>query len=246
MASVHDFLAHAILHHGHPYGTIGRFGPIYYDCSGHVWAALRDVGLGGFPQSSATQFRACREISLSQAVRTPGALIFMPQNPNMGVGPLGHVAISLGNGYTSEARGHAYGVGSWPIAGRGFSTRAGLIPGINYSNAAVPNIGEIVKGAAYVTLLRIAQGPTLGVADLKNVEAVGDEVRYWQDALNLTMHSGLKVDGNYGGKTASATGTFQNAYNKLAGYLAVPAFGVVEDKTRAAMVKALTNLINTI
>lgn len=249
MASVHDFLAQAISHHGHNYSTVNRFGPRNYDCSGHVWAALNAVGLGGFPQSSSTQFRGCREITLAQAAFTPGALIFMPQNPNAGVGPLGHVAISLGTGWTSEARGTRWGIGSWPIAGRGFSNRAGLIPGIDYTATGAnlpPNLGEMIKGAAYVTALQISAGPVLGVSTLNNVVSQGDEVSAWQNALNLTIHSGLHVDGAYGVVTAQATGTFQNAYNYFAGATVLPPLGVVEDKTRAAMVQALQNLLKTI
>ena len=51
----------------------------------------------------------------SAQVVTPGALLFhFASEPQSGLGgepPVAHVAISLGNGKTIEARGHDYGVG---------------------------------------------------------------------------------------------------------------------------------------
>jgi hypothetical protein len=47
------------------------------------------------------------------------------------------VAGSLGNGWTYEARGRAYGCGSWPIIGRQWDN-AGLWPGVNYLAPVIP------------------------------------------------------------------------------------------------------------
>ena len=55
---------------------------------------------------------------VQEALRTPGALLFRP----------GHVAISLGDGRTIEARGRRYGVGIFDGAGR--FTHAGWPPGL--------------------------------------------------------------------------------------------------------------------
>lgn len=59
------------------------------------------------------------QMSVADAIRTPGALLFRP----------GHVAISLGDGRTIEARGRAYGVGIFNAQGR--FTSAGMIPGMS-------------------------------------------------------------------------------------------------------------------
>jgi hypothetical protein len=71
------------------------------------------------------QLPHCRQkgtiIPLEQAIRTRGALLFAN----------GHVAISLGDGRTIEARGRAYGVGIFNARGRSFHTGA-LIPGMKY------------------------------------------------------------------------------------------------------------------
>ena len=50
-------------------------------------------------------------------------------DPSQGTGAAHHVAISLGNGKTIEAKGHAYGVGVFD-AGNRFNY-AGMIPGMS-------------------------------------------------------------------------------------------------------------------
>ncbi|WP_205712146.1 C40 family peptidase [Euzebya rosea] len=103
--------------------------PRAFDCSELVEWALARVGVR-FVDGSYNQYLACaragREISVADAVRTYGALLFRtPGQP-------GHVAISLGNGQTIEARGRRYGVGSWSAtAGRSW-THGGLVPGVAY------------------------------------------------------------------------------------------------------------------
>ena len=97
--------------------------PDTFDCSELVqWAAARS-GVT-VPDGSANQLAHCRkngtEISVEQAMRTPGALLFRK----------GHVAISLGNGKTIEAKGRKYGVGVFNASGR--FTSGGLIPGMKY------------------------------------------------------------------------------------------------------------------
>jgi len=50
-------------------------------------------------------------------VKLPGALLFMQSESTYRTKPnhIGHVAISLGNGYILEARGKAYGVTIGPV-----------------------------------------------------------------------------------------------------------------------------------
>ena len=85
------------------------------------------------PEPAATAFMAILNIlspyfptpeeskKVEQALRTPGALLFRP----------GHVAISLGDGRTIEAKGSKYGVGIFSAHNRGWTT-GGLIPGMRY------------------------------------------------------------------------------------------------------------------
>ena len=83
------------------------------------------------PDGAINQFYHCKNhntlISVEKAEKTFGALVFRITPPN------NHVVFSLGNGMTFEAKGRAWGVGSWPlnIEGRGW-TNAALIPGVDY------------------------------------------------------------------------------------------------------------------
>lgn len=92
--------------------------PRRFDCSELIEWAAHQAGVR-VPDGSANQIAATRPMSVEQALRTPGALLYRP----------GHIAISLGDGRTIEAKGRAYGVGIFNANGRGW-TRAGVIPGL--------------------------------------------------------------------------------------------------------------------
>lgn len=95
-----------------------------YDCSELVKNLLARVGITRVVNSSGVvtriqdfdpswrQWERSRTVSLADGIATPGALLFSrsrvayPSNPYN----VGHVAISLGNGYVVEARGARYGV----------------------------------------------------------------------------------------------------------------------------------------
>jgi cell wall-associated NlpC family hydrolase len=63
------------------------------------------------------QWERTRSIPFEAGVKLPGALLFIrsasayPRKPHT----IGHVAISLGNGYLLEARGSRYGVTIGPV-----------------------------------------------------------------------------------------------------------------------------------
>ena len=106
--------------------------PEAFDCSELVqWAAYQ---AGTYmPDGSWIQVTHCRDqgtlIDVSKASSVKGALLFnFSSDPFQGERPSSaHVAFSLGNGKTIEARSTNYGVGSWDIAGRPWS-HAALIP----------------------------------------------------------------------------------------------------------------------
>lgn len=120
------FVATALQQTGDAYvygaeAPISNPNPSAFDCSELVqWAAGR-VGVP-FVDGSSAQIAACKSISVEQAIRTRGALLWHP----------GHIAISLGNGRTIEAANPGFGVGSLNAAGR--FTRGGLIPGMRYGS----------------------------------------------------------------------------------------------------------------
>ncbi len=102
--------------------------PSQFDCSSLVKWAAAQVGLN-MPRTSNEQLAVCTPISVEEASRTRGALIFVK-----GTGANGHVVISLGTGnHTIEARGQKYGVVNYRISGRGFDA-AGKIKGLYYGD----------------------------------------------------------------------------------------------------------------
>jgi len=98
--------------------------PKAFDCSELVQWAAHQVGVS-IPDGTMNQLphiqRAGKTLPIAKAISTRGALLFRP----------GHVAISLGNGKTIEAKGSQYGVGVFSAQGRRW-TAGGLIPGMSY------------------------------------------------------------------------------------------------------------------
>jgi cell wall-associated NlpC family hydrolase len=100
-----------------------------WDCSELVQHLLAQVGVVQVTDSKGRvtpitafdgagfQWERSRSIPFDAGVKLPGALLFVqsasayPRKPHN----IGHVAISLGNGYLLEARGRAYGVTIGPV-----------------------------------------------------------------------------------------------------------------------------------
>lgn len=106
------------------------------DCSeGVQWACARCGVQPAMPDGSAAQLAHCKQhgtlISIDEAIRTAGALLFIQKGSER------HVAMSRGNGTTIEARGRAYGVGNWATANRPW-THAAKIPGVDYGAPPAP------------------------------------------------------------------------------------------------------------
>ena len=87
------------------------------------------------PEGSWQQYLQLKQqgnlMSVDEALKTPGALLFsFSHEPTPGGGrpSSAHVAISLGDGRTIEARGRSYGVGVFEAGNR--FTYAGRIPGL--------------------------------------------------------------------------------------------------------------------
>jgi len=114
---------------------LGVVNPTVFDCSELVQWSAHQAG-ADLPDGSWLQFleleRRGSTISVDQAMKTPGALLFSFSSRPTATGgrpDAAHVAISLGNGKTIEARGTRYGVGSWSAEGR--FDFAAVIPGIS-------------------------------------------------------------------------------------------------------------------
>ena len=112
--------------------------PRKFDCSELVeWACAQLKIKPVMPDGSWLQLRHCNkygcEIEVKDGMETPGALLFrFSGDPFEGDRPKSaHVGVSLGSGYTIEARGREYGVGIFKAKNRSW-THAALVPGIYY------------------------------------------------------------------------------------------------------------------
>jgi len=94
--------------------------PNTFDCSELVQWAVHQAG-GSIPDGSQNQRAATQRISVAQAARTPGALLFNGH----------HVAISIGDGvHTIEAMGSKWGVRIGTIGNR--FEDGGLVKSLKY------------------------------------------------------------------------------------------------------------------
>jgi len=123
-----EFLWNALGQRGKPYvfgaeASPSDNDPRAFDCSELIEWAARRAGVS-FPDGSANQIAATTPMSVEEALRTPGALLFRAGDPN-------HIAISLGDGRTMEARGRRYGTDIFDDAASRGWTRAGTIPGLS-------------------------------------------------------------------------------------------------------------------
>lgn len=184
--NIEDVLLHALADTGVPY-VYGRKGdpmqPVDtggVDCSGLVKRSCDRAGVRYpvCPDGSWNQWNLIvthgRELPVEQALHTRGALMFI------GPGGSTHVAWSLGDKTTIEARGKAWGVGTWAAAGR--FQLAGLLPGIDYSPRApytaedfmqrlaitIPDGGAVAtfKGLDGVTDVAVEMGSLVSVTPL--------------------------------------------------------------------------------
>lgn len=112
--------------------------PDALDCSELVQFICETLALSPrMPDGSWRQYQHCAKhdalLSVASAMRVRGALLFrFDGDPTGQKRPrAAHVAISLGDGRTVEAKSTRDGTGVFTAAGRGW-THAGLIPGVGY------------------------------------------------------------------------------------------------------------------
>jgi Putative peptidoglycan binding domain len=182
-------------------------GPDAFDCSELVeWGCARLGVTPRMPDGSWHQARHCRAhrtlISVQDGIAVQGALLFrFSGDPFTGGRPAkAHVAVSLGNGSTIEARGSDWGVGSWDVHGRGW-THAGLVPGLDYRPPAeAPTPGRRPNPLPAWPGRFLTQPPAMP----------GDDVRRWQEAL-ARRGTAIAVDGVYGPESERACRDLQRA-----------------------------------
>ena len=190
------------------------------DCSGYIYVGLWACGYGLVaPNTSwglaAWCYGAGLEISVEEALRTRGAILFMGPNRGLeGWGNAGHVAISLGDGTCIETP--AWGIG---VHGSGIDsalgrewTGAARIPGFDYLDGAAPSqlpvASEPVEESPWVPVeLAWGDGPKYGEEDPApyGPTAVVDVQTRLED---LGFGTG-GVDGEFGKGTLNALRQFQ-------------------------------------
>ncbi|MFT4164624.1 MAG: NlpC/P60 family protein [Microlunatus sp.] len=136
--------------------------PKTFDCSSFTqWAANQaGVKLEGTAEYQYMQLKKSNNtIPVEQALKTKGALLFYFSREPTNSLPAGqaHVAISLGDGRTVEAKGTKYGVGEWSAKNR--FNYAATVPGISDEaglRAHQQATGGGLSGAGDATSLAVA------------------------------------------------------------------------------------------
>jgi cell wall-associated NlpC family hydrolase len=184
------FVDDALSQTGDPYvwaseAQVDDDNPDAFDCSELVqWAAGR-IGVD-MPDGSWLQYLKLKEqglvIPVEEAANTPGALLFSFSSepvPGGGRPSSAHVAISLGDGNTIEARGTRYGVGSWEIGDR-------------FDFAAVlPGFADVTASAGADTALLTAPPPSPTAGPDSDMDGVSDPFEMAQGTDPLRADSDI-------------------------------------------------------
>lgn len=172
--------------------------------------ALYQLGVR-FPDGSSAQIAATNRISIAQALKTPGALLYKP----------GHIAVSRGDNTTIEAKGRNYGVGVFSAVNR--FTRAGLVPQLAYG-APSGVVTSGVSAPAPVNLAAIAAGVAAAKRSVLRLGSRGNDVIWLQVGINNLSGRGLQTDGVFGESTLAAVLDLQR-------WFGLPQDGVVGART---------------
>lgn len=241
---IEAILALAISQKGKPYG-FGSIAdpndpnPKMFDCASFTrWAANRAGLQPGLPLGSWLQHKMCIErgtmIPLAQAISTRGALLIstrdangVPCAPDQADGRKCHIAFSLGDGTTIEARSSALGVVSSNTTGRSFTTAA-LVPGARYGAAPGPTPTPVPTPTPAPTPVPAPGGSHAPRPDepyLKRPMAGSDAVREMQRLLiqlGMGQLASTGATGNFYSITQEAVRQFQTlVQSKYDGSMAV-------------------------
>lgn len=168
--------------------------PDAFDCSELVqWACVRN-GVH-MPDGHWIQLEYCvsagLQIDVDEAIATEGALLFIYDGT-----PNGHVAFSRGDGTTMEARGRAWGCGSWGAARR--FNRAARIPNVDYSPLVLPPPPPPPRGEdPNMIHLRVIDDPGFPLQTTPGTRLIftGDRLAWIAsgDALGILLRSKVEV-----------------------------------------------------
>ena len=177
--------------------------PSAFDCSELVeWASKRAGISPTVPDGAYNQWKHCQALTVSHALTVRGALLFVGDGTGSGRNAIHHVAVSLGDGTTIEARGSKWGVGTWGASGR--FDFAGAIPGVDYSGKPKPR--PVNQGGG----VQLRPG------------SKGEAVRFLQAMLNIVTpyaklgnQKRIAEDGDFGPATTARVKEFEVWCNKM-------------------------------
>jgi len=226
MATGIEIVNLALTQAGDPYvfgaeASAANANPRAFDCSELVEWVCNRLGVrpvmpdGARAQKNHCQMHGTLIWDIDRAIKIPGTLLF-----RMGSSPTtDHVAINRGNGQTIEARGRAYGVGSFSAYNRNW-THAAFIPGVNYRipqvvtpPSAPPVDWAAVRRYGAAQWLPFVQALINNAAPLGPTHGTQGEIKILQQVINFITNRGLKEDGVYGDATAKAVVDFQSFFN---------------------------------
>jgi hypothetical protein len=215
MTKVRQFLETMLSQKGDPYifGAEARWSdpdPDAFDCSELVEWAGRRVGISPpIPDGAFNQWMQAKRLGLllpvKDALWIPGTLLYVGDGTGSGRDAITHVVGNLGNGYTIEARGSKWGVGTWSVH-RNF-TFASKLPGIDYRNPTVPEKAQ-VRQALHLG----DEGP-----DVKFAQGLFNIIIPAIAPYGYTNGEDLKPDGVWGPATASVNKSFERFWNEKGG-----------------------------
>ncbi len=118
------------------------------------------------PDGAFNQWAQCKNndrlISVQQGLDTRGALLFVGDGVGTGRDAITHVAFSLGDGFTIEARGKRWGVGTWAAKHR--FDFAGLISGVDYKPGHGRLPAPLEDEEDSMKIIEVSDGPEGGNA----------------------------------------------------------------------------------
>ncbi|OLB79483.1 MAG: hypothetical protein AUI14_10115 [Actinobacteria bacterium 13_2_20CM_2_71_6] len=185
--------------------------PKAFDCSMLVQWSAHQAGVD-VPRNAWDQYKFLHDrgmvVPVDRAIHTPGALLFsFSTDPNGNSAPVQqHVAISLGDGKTIEARGSQYPVGSFDANTKRFQYAA-VIPGISDQVGPAGPLPDPHGGVVVTPLIDPTHVPHPTAVPVPVADPHPDPPPPTPDFAHRMMHDPDALDSGHPGTTVPPVGT---------------------------------------